>query len=203
MKSVSTKKSIKHPLHLLFYLTFASWCLPFKTPAVISQYIWAPIFHCTSFPFGRSWWNPLPCRLHMAHIFSRIKSKWECRRWRFNYIPPPQFHVTSHSTIWWNWFLHIIAWKVSSDIFKCLSGFSYCSIQFCTKVMEFEQPCNLETNKNFHLGLTYFGKFLPSKGKPFTFSIHCLPKSLNMSCSKSSKPKNLPSSQTLQPKYSS
>jgi len=50
---ITTKKSIKHPVRLLFHLTFASWCLPYKTPAAISQYIWAPIFHCTSFPFGR------------------------------------------------------------------------------------------------------------------------------------------------------
>jgi len=49
---ITTKKSIKHPLCLLFHLTFASWCLPYKIPAVISQYIWPPISTVPHFHLG-------------------------------------------------------------------------------------------------------------------------------------------------------
>ena len=77
---ITTKKSIKHPLCLLFHLTFTSWSLPYKTPAVTSQYMWTPIFHCTSCLFGKCPvdWTWLP-------TFQEKKSKWKWRKWRLNY----------------------------------------------------------------------------------------------------------------------
>jgi hypothetical protein len=37
---LNTKKFIKHSLRLLLPLMFASWCLPYETPVVISQNMW-------------------------------------------------------------------------------------------------------------------------------------------------------------------
>jgi hypothetical protein len=37
-----TKFVIKHSVRLILPLIFASWCLPFTTPAVASQNIWTP-----------------------------------------------------------------------------------------------------------------------------------------------------------------
>ena len=55
---LTIKKFIKHPLRLLLPLTFASWCLPYKTPAAVSQNIQTPF-------------SAVP-------LFNL--SKWECRK---------------------------------------------------------------------------------------------------------------------------
>ena len=39
---LTRKKFIKHSFRLLLPLTFARWCLPYKTPAVVSQHVWTP-----------------------------------------------------------------------------------------------------------------------------------------------------------------
>lgn len=44
------KKFIKHSLHCLLLFIFASLCLHYKTPGLVSQHIWTPLlFHHTSF----------------------------------------------------------------------------------------------------------------------------------------------------------
>jgi hypothetical protein len=49
--SILTAKK-KNSLHLLLPLIFASWCHPYKTPAVDSQYIWTPFSNISLFHLG-------------------------------------------------------------------------------------------------------------------------------------------------------
>jgi hypothetical protein len=39
---ITTKKLIKHSLHLLLPLIFTSLCLPYKTPSAVSQHVLSP-----------------------------------------------------------------------------------------------------------------------------------------------------------------
>ena len=51
---LTTKKFIKQSLCVLLPLIFASWCLPYKFPAVVSQPTYLGyIFHYTAFQFGK------------------------------------------------------------------------------------------------------------------------------------------------------
>jgi len=49
---LTRKKLSKHSLFLLSPFIFASWCLSYKTPAVVSQYIWTPFSTVPLFNLG-------------------------------------------------------------------------------------------------------------------------------------------------------
>ena len=48
--TLTRKKLIKLSLHRILPLTFASRCLPYKSPAVVIQHIWTPF---TTVPFSK------------------------------------------------------------------------------------------------------------------------------------------------------
>ena len=73
---ILTRKKIKHSLFLLLPLIFASWCLPYKTPAVVS----GPFYTVSLFNLGDIMMEPLAMFIGgSSHVFRR-KSKWECRK---------------------------------------------------------------------------------------------------------------------------
>ena len=49
---LTTKKFIKHSLHVLLPLIFANWCLCYKIPAVVSQHIWTAFSTIPLFNLG-------------------------------------------------------------------------------------------------------------------------------------------------------
>jgi hypothetical protein len=49
---LSRKKFIKYSLRFLLPLIFVSWCLPYQTPAGVSQYIWTPFSTVLLFNLG-------------------------------------------------------------------------------------------------------------------------------------------------------
>jgi len=49
---LTRKNLVKHPLRLLLSLSFASWCLTYKTPAAVSQQIWTPFSTVPLLNFG-------------------------------------------------------------------------------------------------------------------------------------------------------
>jgi hypothetical protein len=64
---------------------FASWCLPYKTPAAFSQRIWNPFSSAPPFNWDESWWKH---SLHSSETFPMFSGKnpnWS-RKWIFNYI---------------------------------------------------------------------------------------------------------------------
>ena len=67
---VITKKFIKHYLHLLLPLIFASWCFRYNTPAVVSQHIWTPFSTLPLFSLGNIMMELLPCSLETDPLFS-------------------------------------------------------------------------------------------------------------------------------------
>ena len=91
---LTRKKIIKHSLHLLLPLIFATCCSPYKTPKVISQHTWTPSSTVLLFNLGNILMEAITMFIgDGSHVF-RKKSTRECRKWSFS------------SSVWWNLFLH-------------------------------------------------------------------------------------------------
>jgi hypothetical protein len=59
----------KHPLSLPLPVMFASWCLPYKNPAAISQHIWNPFSIEPVLHFGNVLMAFSPCSSERDPIF--------------------------------------------------------------------------------------------------------------------------------------
>ena len=69
---LTRKKLIKHSHFLLSPLIFASWCLPYKTPAVVSQCIWTPFSTVPLFNLGDIMMEPFAMFIgDGSHVFRK------------------------------------------------------------------------------------------------------------------------------------
>ena len=90
------KKLIKHSLHLLLPLTFASLCLPHKTPSVVSQHSWTPFSTLHFSHLGTILTELFIMFFGDSCLAFREKIQKGMQKMKF------QWHVTPHSTVWWN-----------------------------------------------------------------------------------------------------
>jgi hypothetical protein len=71
---LTRKKLIKHSHFLLSPLIFASWCLPYKTPAVVSQRFWTPFSTIPLFSLEDIMMEPFVMFIgDGSHVFSKKK----------------------------------------------------------------------------------------------------------------------------------
>jgi len=79
----NNKSSLSTYFILLLFLIFASWCLPSKTSAVVSQYIWTQFSIVPSSTWEMSEWKL--CQVHgrlLSH-FPEKKIKMEMQEMEF------------------------------------------------------------------------------------------------------------------------
>jgi hypothetical protein len=95
-KKIFIKHSLCHHLPLIF----ASWFLPYRTEAVVSQHIWTPFSTIPLLSLGNILMEHFAMFIRDVFRVFRKKSKWECRKWSFNDMLHPS------STVQWYWLLH-------------------------------------------------------------------------------------------------
>jgi len=157
-------------------LIFASWCLPYKTAAVDSQHTWTPFSTIPLLILGNILMEPFAMFIRdVSHVFrkkiqmgmQKMKLKWPATPHQHctMILAPAQFHCI---------FLFFIAKKFLQSFSNAFQALRYVEFNLLLKSWSSNRLVNLRTNENsvFHLGFTYFGKFLPWIAKPFVFFIH-------------------------------
>ena len=116
---LAKKKFVHNSLHLLLPLISASWCHPYKTPAVVSQHIWTPLSNTSLFHLGNILMAVFAMFIRDRSHVCREKIQMEIQKMKF------QWHVTPPSTAWWKQLLQ--HFYVLICLFHCLENFCRCS----------------------------------------------------------------------------